>query len=125
MKNRNAIIIFSIFFISACSSFYIDIIQTGPWEKAKPYREVQVFTDRNKITKPFGAIAILHSERFICSNWNKNYLKKVIKKAAEIGSDAIVYVVDKSPDTVNDENGGECYVSAMAVRYVQDKNSER
>lgn len=112
-------------FLFSCYPAKVDIIQTGPWFKAKSFKEIEVYTDRNKIKKVFGGIAILHTEPFLCSEKEiEKYLKKVKKKAAEVGSDAIVYAVENYDKNYNLGEKQECYISALAVKYVENNENK-
>lgn len=106
-------------FLFSCYTLKVDIIQTGPWFKRKNINEVEIYTDRNKINKVFGGIAILHTEPFECSDKEiKKYLKKVRGKAAGVGSDAIIYAVENYDKNYAMGEKQECYISALAVKYV-------
>jgi len=52
-------IFFYLFFLSGCASINIDVIQTGPWFPSTKSDKIEIYTDRNKIKKVFGGIAIL------------------------------------------------------------------
>lgn len=102
----------------SCHSAKIDVIQAGPWFKPRNKKEVEVFTDRNKIKRPFVAIAVIHSERYRCFAKNhEKYIKESIQKAAKIGADAIVYAIGEDPPELNVGMPPECYISAMAIKY--------
>lgn len=104
---------------SSCHSANIDVIQTGPWYKAKKTSAVEVFPDRSKVKKPFGGIAILHSERFrfsekaVAAN-----LKKARKEAAKMGADAVIYAVEYSDKNAPLGERPECYLTSLAIKYV-------
>lgn len=114
------------FLFCACASAKIDIIQTGPWFPEKKKKSLEIFSDRNKIKKPFGAIAIIHSERYLCSDKNhKKHIDKAAEVAAKTGADALVYAVGEYAAELNPGIPPECYLSAMAVKYVdKEKGSE-
>ncbi len=110
----------ALFFVS-CYSAKIDIIQAGPWFEPRNKKEVEIFADRNKVKRPFGAIAVIHSERYRCLAKNhEKYLKKSVEEAAKIGADAIVYAIGEDPAELNPGVPPECYISAMAVKYTNE-----
>lgn len=108
------------FFLSSCSSVFIDVIKTGP--DFPPSKDVEFFTDRSKITKPYGALAILHSHRFDCSQkLQRKILDKAKRITMKLGGDAVVYYFnydEKNPYVVPEEM---CYFSGVAIKYVDDR----
>ncbi|MGC9070644.1 MAG: hypothetical protein ACP5IO_04965 [Elusimicrobiales bacterium] len=107
------------FLLSSCSSNLVDVIKTGP--DFTPSKNVEIFTSRDQIKKPYGAVAILHSVRFDCSaSMQKKILKEAVSKTKRIGGDAIVYYFDYSKDHTNAIESERCYMSALAVKYVSE-----
>lgn len=119
-------LVISIFFVS-CATSTMDVIQVGPWFAPVKKSKIEVFTDRNAVRKPFGAIAILHSERYFCSpKEDVKALNMAIDKAAKAGADAIVYSILSYDKDLNPDLPEECYLSGMAIKYVdKDKASNK
>ena len=92
---------------AACSASRPDIIQVGPWFPAKSAAAVQVFYAREQVSKPFGAIAIIHSEKFpsddsAAAERQKEEARKLAGKAGADGSPSL-----KRP---------RCWLPAMFIR---------
>ena len=60
------LVLIYLFFCSSCSTINMDIIETGPVFPSHK-NDIKIYTDKNQVEKTFGAIAILHSDRFDCS----------------------------------------------------------
>ena len=110
---------------SACAASSPDIIQVGPWFSARSAADVQVFYSRDQIAKPWGAIAIIHSERVGARSSEEKLegLKlQARKSAAGLGADAVIMTVDSAPS--GPEMGvyqePELYLSALAIKYVTE-----
>ena len=109
---------------AACAISKPDIIQVGPWFPARPAEEVVVFASREETRRPWGAIAIIHSERIPTKNKAELDRQKRLarKMAARAGADGIII----SEESVGDEpylNGSgvqESYISALAFKYATD-----
>lgn len=111
--------------LSSCVMPKIDVIQTGPYFPARKADSVELFTNRNQVTKPYGAIAILHSQRFDCSKSIQKYLlKKARKTAASVGGDAIVYYFDYGENDPYLLPTEKCYFSGLVIKYV-DKDKTK
>jgi len=101
-----------------------DIIQVGPWFPPRPVGDVPVFSSREETSRPWGAIAIIHSERFPADA--RSALDKQMllarKLAAGAGADGIII----SEEAVIEEPGlngvrpPEAFISALAFKYVTD-----
>ncbi len=103
--------------LSGCSSNFVDVIKTGP--DFPPSKNIEVFTSRDYIKKPYAALGILHSVRFDCSkDMQEKILKEAINKAKKIGGDAIVYYFDYGEKDPYADLSERCYLSALAVKYV-------
>jgi len=114
-----------LFFLFGCSSVNIDIIQTGPWFPSTKPDKIEIYTDRNKIKKAFGGIAIFHTSTFPYSKKEaEKNLVKIRKKAAKIGADAIIYALESYNKNYNIGEIPEYYISALAIKYV-DKNENK
>ena len=105
-----------------CASGRLDIIQVGPWSAPRSWKQTPVFTSREQTTRPWGGVAIIHSDR-IPANDSANIEQKKLKArkmAAEIGADAIIIAME--PVASGPEMGvyqtPEVYLSALAIKYV-------
>ncbi len=118
---------FIFFLFVSCAMQRIDVIQVGPWFSPVKKSKIEIFTDRNAVKKPFGAIAILHSERYFCSP--KEDAKQVdlaLSKSAKMGADALVYSISSYDKNLNPDLPLECYLSGMAIKYVdKDKANKK
>lgn len=115
------VFIFAVFLIS-CYSLNIDVIQTGPYFPARDKDKIKLYTDKNLVEHPFGAIAILHSERFDCSvEKQKEIISKAIKIGSKIGADGIIYYFDYGEKNTYALVKERCYFSGLAIRYVNDR----
>lgn len=109
-------------FAAACAASTPDIIQVGPWFPARRADEVGVFYSKEETLRPWGAIAIIHSDRFPAGD--KTVLdrqkKQARKMAAGIGADGLI--ITEQTDTGGGESGGyqgpETFISALAFKYV-------
>ena len=110
-------------FLCACAASKLDIIQVGPWFPAVNWREVEVFSSRSGIVRPWGAIAILHSPRVgaAAGEARLEKLKEGTRRAAAgLGADAVIITVEAAAE---DPGMGvyrepEQYISALAIKYV-------
>ena len=109
---------------AACSASRPDIIQVGPWFPAKSAADVQVFYAQEQVPKPFGAIAIIHSEKFPVNDKAaiERQKKAARKLAGEAGADGIIIGEETTmPDSqLGSYEDPETYVSALAFKYVTD-----
>ena len=117
--------IISIFFLSflcSCASISIDVIQSGPYFEKKNKKDIKLYTDRNDVERPFGAVAILHSERFDCSiGKQKKILSQAKKKAAEIGANGVIYYFDFGEKDPYAPASEKCHFSGLAIKYIDDE----
>lgn len=106
----------------ACASAKLDVIQVGPWFESRNLRDVEVFASREQTKRPWGGIAILHSQRIPARSQSKLEMVKLQarKKAAAIGADAVIITVDSvsSGPQMGVYEDPELYVSALAIKYV-------
>ncbi len=109
---------------TACGASKPDIIQVGPWFPARPAEEVRVFSTREETSRPWGAIAIIHSEKFSAGNTSALLRQKKLARqlAAGAGADGVII---SEEDVKNDPDQGasrgqEIYISAMAFKYATD-----
>lgn len=123
-KGSKALFFATLLLCAGCAASRPDIIQVGPWFQPKSAAEVQVFSSREETARPWGAIAIIHSERFSADDKSGlDRQKKMARKmAAEIGADGLII----GEETVM---GGhqlgvyqepETFISALAFKYVTD-----
>lgn len=109
---------------AACTASRPDIIQVGPWFPARSAADVRVFYSKEQVGKPFGAIAIIHSEKFSADDKAalERQKKEARKLAAGAGADGIIVVEETtmpgSQPGVYQEP--ETYISALAFKYVTD-----
>jgi len=111
-------------FAAACASSRPDVIQVGPWFPAKSAAEVQVFSSREQILKPWGAIAIIHSDKFHTGDEaaGSRLEKSARKLSAGMGADGVII----GEETIMAEPGlgvyqeSETYISALAFKYAAD-----
>ncbi len=109
---------------AACAASKPDIIQVGPWFPPRPVEEVRVFSTRDETIRPWGAIAIIHSEKFPQEKRSALLRQKKMARelAAGVGADGVIIV----EETVSNEPGEgvpqiqETYISAMAFKYATD-----
>lgn len=113
--------------LGACASApaKLDVIQVGPWFPSRDWREVEVFSSRGETRSPWGAIAIIHSEKVDAKSSAEKLegLKlEARKKAAGFGADAVIMTVDSAtsgPD-MGVYQEPELYLSALAIKYVTE-----
>ena len=109
---------------AACSASRPDIIQVGPWFPAKSAADVQVFYSREQVAKPFGAIAIIHSEKFPAEDRApiERQKKEARKLAGGAGADGII--ISEETTMPGSQLGvyqePETYISALAFKYVTE-----
>lgn len=111
--------------LGACASAKLDVIQVGPWFSPRDWREVAVFSSRGETRAPWGAIAIIHSERVGAKNSEDKLegLKlQARKRAAGLGADAVIMTVDSasSGPEMGVYQEPELYLSALAIKYVTE-----
>ncbi|MCX5784755.1 MAG: hypothetical protein NTX59_03610 [Elusimicrobia bacterium] len=106
----------------ACASARLDIIQVGPWSEPHSWKQVPVFTSREQTTRPWGGVAIIHSDKIQASDSNSIEQRKIKarKMAAEIGADAIIITMESvaSGPEMGVYQAPEVYLSALAIKYV-------
>ena len=121
---RQAALLTALLSGAACAASSPDIIQVGPWFSARSPAEVQVFSSRDQISKPWGAIAVIHGTRFPAGADAplERQRKMARKMAAGIGADGVVMVEETVRDgsTPDGSPRSETYISALAVKYVTD-----
>jgi hypothetical protein len=109
---------------AACAASRPDIIQVGPWFPARSAEEVKIFSSREETLKPWGAIAIIHSERFSANDKSGlDRQKKMARKmAAGIGADGLI--IGEETVMMDAQLGvyqePETFISALAFKYVTD-----
>ena len=112
---------------AACSASRPDIIQVGPWFPAKPAAEVQIFYAREQVTKPFGAIAIIHSEKFSPDDRGaiERQKKEARKLAGGAGADGLIIAEETTMpgSQLGVYQDPETYISALAFKYVTEISS--
>jgi len=121
---RQALFAVSLFLAAGCSASRPDVIQVGPWFPKKNAKDVQLLSSRADITRPWGAIAIIHSEKFPAENRSAIERQKKLARelAAQAGADGIII----SQETVSMDpqlgvyQSPETYISALAFKYVAD-----
>lgn len=119
-KSTRLVLFISFLILSSCSNIFIDVIKTGP--DFPPSKRIDVFTTRDDIKKPYGAIAILHSERFDCSEEKqKKILQKAIALGKKNGGDALVYYFDFGEKNPYLEPNERCYFSGALFKYLDDE----
>ena len=113
--------------LGACASAAakLDVIQVGPWFPSRDWREVEVFSSRGETRVPWGAIAIIHSERVGARSSEEKLegLKlQARKSAAGLGADAVIMTVDSasSGPEMGVYQEPELYLSALAIKYVTE-----
>lgn len=115
--NKSTGIVISFFLITSCSNIFIDVIKTGP--DFPPTKKVDIFTTRQQIKSPYAAIAILHSQRFNCSQkMQDKILKKAVALAKKNGGDAIVYYFDYGENDLYIPLSEKCYFSGAVFKYL-------
>ncbi|MFA6433476.1 MAG: hypothetical protein WCW52_02140 [Elusimicrobiales bacterium] len=110
--------------LSACAVPKPDIIQVGPWFPARPAGEVRIFSSKSETDRPWGAIAIIHSERLPAEDKaGLERQKKMARKlAAGIGADGLII----GQETVSDPGSPgvyqapETFISALAFKYATE-----
>lgn len=116
------VLFFSFFVFCSCSTVNIDVIQSGPYFPPKKDKDIKLYTDKNGVEYPFGAVAILHSDKFDCSvKKQKQIISLAKKKAAETGANGIIYYFDfgeKDPYALPEE---KCYFSGLAIKYIDEE----
>lgn len=111
-------------FATACATAAkLDVIQVGPWFAPRAWREVQVFSSRGETRRPWGGIAVIHSERFSAKSGPEKLESLKLdarKKAAGIGADGIIIAVDPASEEprMGVYQEPELYLSALAIKYV-------
>lgn len=111
-------------FSAACAASNPNIIKVGPWFPAKSAKDVQVFSTREESAGPWGAIAVIHSEKFPAEDKSAIIRQKKLarKLAAGAGADGIII----TEETVGNEPGPgiyqapETYISALAFKYIAE-----
>jgi len=121
---RRGFILPALLFVAACAAAKPDIIQVGPWFPARPVREVQVFSNREETARPWGAIAVIHSEKIpVGKKAALDRQKKLARElAAGAGADGVIIVEESAanePGLVGDQ-AREAYISALAFKYAAD-----
>lgn len=125
---RSGLLIFpALLSAAACAASKPDIIQVGPWFPARPYTELRVLASRDEITSPWGAIAVIHSEKFPSGDRAsiKRQEKNAAKLAAGAGADGIIITeeaVERDP-RLDVYQEPESFISALAFKYVADVSS--
>lgn len=107
--------------LAACAASRPDIIQVGPWFAPRPPEEVELFSSRNDTKKPWGAIAIIHSDRFPAGDKRAVAAgkKQARRLAAEVGADGLILAeeeVRQEPGLGNYQEP-EVFISALAFKY--------
>ena len=112
---------------AACSASRPDIIQVGPWFPAKSAAAVQVFYAREQVSKPFGAIAIIHSEKFPSddSAAAERQKEEARKLAGKAGADGLIIAEETTMpgSQLGVYQDPETYISALAFKYVTEISS--
>jgi hypothetical protein len=111
-------------FAAACAASKPDIIQVGPWFPARPAEEVRVFSAREETPRPWGAIAIIHSEKFPAENKSALLRQEKLarKLAAGTGADGLIITEETVPSEpgLGGDQAQETYISALAFKYATD-----
>ena len=101
-----------------------DIIQVGPWFPSRPYSEVLVLDSRALIDKPWGAIAVIHSEKFPADDKGavERQKEEARKLAGTAGADGIIIAEETTMpgSQLGVYQEPETYISALAFKYVTD-----
>ena len=109
---------------AACAASKPDIIQVGPWFPARPVEEVRVFSVREETTRPWGAIAIIHSDNFPSEKKSALLRQKKLARAlaAGAGADGVIIAEEtvKNVPGQGESQVQETYISAMAFKYATD-----
>jgi hypothetical protein len=107
----------------ACASARLDVIQVGPWFRARDWREVEVFSTRSEPGRPWGGIAVIHSPRVSAATGQarlEQLKRQARKQAAAIGADGVIMTIDSA--SAGPQMGvyeePELYLSALAIKYV-------
>ncbi len=113
-----------VLFLAACAASKPDLIQVGPWFPAISADAVQIFSSKEETTRPWGAIAIIHSERFPTDDKSGlDRQKKMARKmAAGIGADGLIIAeqTDMGTSQLGVYQEPETFISALAIKYVTD-----
>jgi len=108
-------------FAAACAASKPDIIQVGPWFPARSSSEVALFSSKEETTRPWGAIAIIHSERYPADDKSGlDRQKKLARKmAAGIGADGLIISeqTDMGDASLGVYHAPETFISALAFKY--------
>ncbi|HOW88662.1 MAG TPA: hypothetical protein PL037_00145 [Elusimicrobiales bacterium] len=120
---RRSVFLLAALCCAACSP-KPDIIQVGPWFPPKSVRDVPVFSSREETSRPWGAIAIIHSERFPADDRSAldGQMRLARKLAAGAGADGVIIAeeaVTEEPG-LNGVRPPEAFISALAFKYVTD-----
>jgi len=107
--------------VVSCAASRPDIIQVGPWFPEKPAGEVRIFSSKEETDKPWGAIAIIHSEKIPAEDRAglDRQRKMAREMAAGIGADGLII----SEETVTGApqlgiyTAPETFISALAFKY--------
>jgi hypothetical protein len=121
IKKSLVVVFFISLFLYSCATVNIDVIQAGPFFPSHK-NEIKLYTDKNQVEKPFGAIAILHSDRFDCSQkLQKKIIENAKKQARKIGADGIIYYFDFGEKNPYLELNEKCFFSGLAIKFVDVK----
>jgi len=108
-------------FPAACAVSRPDIIQVGPWSPPRSRSELLVLDSRERIDRPWGAVAVIHGTKFPARNEAalKRQKEWAAKLAAGVGADGVVIteeIVEADPrlEAVGEP---ESYISALAFKY--------
>ena len=109
--------------LGACASVKLDVIQVGPWFGPRDWREVEVFSSRDETRSPWGALAVIHSDRVGAASGAEKMEKLMLrarKEAAALGADGIIITVNpgKTAPEMGVYQEPEIYLSALAIKYV-------
>ena len=119
---RQALFLAPLILAAACAASKPDIIQVGPWFRPRPAAEVGLFSSKEETRKPWGAIAIIHSERFPAEDKSGlDRQKKLARKmAAGIGADGLIITeqTDMGDSALGTYHAPETFISALAFKYV-------
>ena len=121
-KFSRALFLAPLMLAAACAASKPDIIQVGPWFQARSSAEVSLFSSKEEMAKPWGAIAIIHSERFRADDKSGlDRQKKLARKmAAGIGADGLIISeqTDMGDASMGVYREPETFISALAFKYV-------
>ena len=123
MRPKAVIPLLSLLALCACAAARLDVIQVGPWFKARSWKQVDVYRSREALRVPWGAIGIIHGPHVSAETGDRELEKMKLqarKQAAAMGADAVIITVDSAvagPD-MGVYQEPEVFVSALAVKYV-------